>query len=390
MASQRDFYEVLGVSRDASPEDLKKAYRKLAVKYHPDKNPGDSAAEDRFKELSHAYEVLSDSEKRAAYDRFGHAAFQPGGSGGGGGGGGFGGFGGFHDATDIFSQVFGSAFGDMFGGAHQARRDPAGRTQGAHLRHDIEITLEEAAAGVEKTISYEHYGPCSSCNSTGSAGKSGFKRCETCGGTGHVISSRGFFQVQQTCPTCQGSGRILIDPCQACHGEGRVKTRTKTSIRIPAGVDNGNKLRVQGKGDVGTRGGPAGDLYVVVHVKPHAKFIRNGEDLHCVIPVPFPRAALGGEIKVPTLDGHATIKLAAGTKNGKKIRLRDRGMPVLGGGQRRGGLIAHIEIDVPSKLTQRQQELLEELAETMGVDPTSADESLFEKAKRFGKDLFGG
>lgn len=388
MASQRDFYEVLGVSRDASPEDLKKAYRKLAVKYHPDKNPGDSAAEERFKELSHAYEVLSDSEKRAAYDRFGHAAFQPGGSGGGGGG--FGGFGGFHDATDIFSQVFGSAFGDMFGGAQQTRRDRAGRTQGSHLRHDIEITLEEAAEGAEKSISFEHYGPCASCDSTGSAGKSGFKGCDTCGGSGHVISSRGFFQVQQTCPTCRGSGRILIDPCKECHGEGRVKTRTKTSIRIPAGIDNGSKLRVQGKGDVGTRGGPAGDLYVVIHVKPHARFVRNGEDLHCVVPVPFPRAALGGEIKVPTLDGQATIKLAAGTKNGKKIRLRDRGMPVLGGGQRRGGLIAHIEIDVPSKLTPRQRELLEELAETMGVDPNSTEETLFEKAKRLGKDLFGG
>jgi len=385
MAEPRDFYEVLGVSRDASAEDLKKAYRKLAVKYHPDKNPGDKEAEERFKELSHAYEVLSDSEKRAAYDRFGHAAFQPGGAGAGGGG--YGGFGGFHDAADIFSQVFGGAFGDIFGGGSGAtRRDASGRSRGSDLRYDLEITLEEAAKGVLKDLQITRFMPCGTCGSTGSASKAGAKRCSTCGGAGQVISSRGFFQIQQTCPSCQGSGQQLVDPCGTCGGEGRTKQKDRVSIQIPPGVDTGIRLRSSGHGDVGTRGGPSGDLYVVLHLKQHDLFEREGDDLHCHVPVPFPRAALGGEVKVPTLDGSATIKLPAGTQNGAQFRLRDKGMPVLGGGQRRGMLYVHIDVEVPTKLTSRQRELLEELSETMGGDNSPRETSFFEKAKRY----FGG
>jgi molecular chaperone DnaJ len=305
MASKRDYYEVLGVARDASPDDLKKAYRKLAVKFHPDKNPGDHGAEERFKELGEAYEALSDPEKRAAYDRFGHAAFQAGGAGGGGGGGGF------HDAADIFNQVFGAAFGfqDIFGGQRAARRDPAGRARGNDLRYDLEISLEEAASGTEKEVHVDRFGPCETCSSTGSRDSSGSKRCTTCNGAGQVISSRGFFQVQQTCPACQGTGSTLSNPCPACRGEGRARTRSTVRIRIPQGVDTGVRLRTSGQGDAGTRGGPAGDLYVVIHLRDHDLFEREGDDLQCAVPVPFPRAALGGEVKVPTLDGCTTIKV---------------------------------------------------------------------------------
>ena len=382
MPGKRDYYEVLGVGREASAEDLKKAYRKLAVKYHPDKNPGDKGAEDRFKELGEAYEVLSDTDKRAAYDRFGHAAFQ---AGGGGGGGGFtGGFGGFHDAADIFNQVFGAAFGfqDIFGGG-QRRRDPSGRSKGNDLGHDLEITLEEAATGADKEIHYERFGPCETCGSSGSKDGSGVRRCTTCGGSGHLISSRGFFQVQQTCPACHGAGHTLANPCPACEGEGRTRTSSRVRIRVPQGVDTGIRLRSSGQGDVGTRGGPSGDLYVVLHVKDHDVFERDGDDLHCPVPVPFPRATLGGEIKVPTLDGSSTIKLPPGTQTGTQFRLKSKGMPVLGGGTRKGDLFVHIEVEVPTKLNPRQKELLEELAETMGVENNPKNESFFERAKRF-------
>ena len=383
MPTKRDYYEILGVARDVPADDLKKAYRKLAVQFHPDKNPGDKQAEEKFKELGEAYEALSDPDKRAAYDRYGHAAFQ---GGGGGGGGGFPG-GGFHDAADIFNQVFGGAFGfeEVFGGRKQ-RRDPSGRSRGSDLRYDLEISLEEAAKGVEKEIEIEKFGSCQTCNGSGSKSNAGSKRCNTCGGSGHVISSRGFFQVQQTCPTCQGTGQILSDPCQSCHGDGRTQQTSRIRIRVPAGVDSGTRLRSSGNGDGGTRGGPTGDLYVVLHVKAHDLFERDGEDLHCAVPVPFPRAALGGEIKVPTLEGSTTIKVPAGTQSGTQFRVRGKGMPVLGSGQRNGDLFVHLEVEVPSKLNARQKELLEELAESMGVENNPQQESFFEKAKRFFAD----
>lgn len=382
MASKRDYYEILGVSRDVSADDLKKAYRKLAVQFHPDKNPGDKSAEEKFKEIGEAYEALSDPDKRAAYDRYGHAAFQ-----GGGGGGGAGGFpGGFHDAADIFNQVFGSAFGfeDIFGGGgRRQRRDPSGRSRGSDLRYDLEITLEEAARGAEKEIEIEKLGPCQTCSGTGSRSNAGVKTCTTCGGSGHVISSRGFFQIQQTCPSCQGTGQTLSDPCPACGGEGRTRQTSRVRIRIPVGVDSGTRLRTSGNGDAGARGGPAGDLYVVIHVKAHELFERDGDDLHCIVPVPFPRAALGGEVKVPTLDGSTTIKLPAGTQSGTQFRVRGKGMPVLGGGQRHGDLYVHVEVEVPTKLNARQRELLEELAASMGMENSPKQESFFEKARKF-------
>ncbi|MFM7181505.1 MAG: molecular chaperone DnaJ [Verrucomicrobiales bacterium] len=382
MANKRDYYEILGVSREASADELKKAYRKLAVQFHPDKNPGDKNAEEKFKEIGEAYEALSDPDKRAAYDRYGHAAFQ-----GGGGGAGAGGFpGGFHDAADIFNQVFGSAFGfeDIFGGGgRRQRRDPSGRSRGSDLRYDLEITLEEAARGTEKEIEIEKLGPCQTCSGSGSRSSGGAKTCTTCGGSGHVISSRGFFQVQQTCPACHGTGQTLSDPCPSCGGEGRTRQTSRVRIRIPVGVDSGTRLRTSGNGDSGTRGGPAGDLYVVIHVKAHELFERDGDDLHCIVPVPFPRAALGGEVKVPTLEGSTTIKVPAGTQSGTQFRVRGKGMPVLGGGQRHGDLYVHLEVEVPTKLNADQRKLLEQLADSMGMENSPKQESFFEKAKKF-------
>ena len=380
MANKRDYYEVLGVSREATADELKKAYRKLAVQFHPDKNPGDKSAEEKFKEIGEAYEALSDPDKRAAYDRYGHAAFQ----GGGGGGGGFPG-GGFHDAADIFNQVFGSAFGfeDIFGGGRRQRRDPSGRSRGSDLRYDLEISLEEAARGVEKEIEIEKLGPCQTCSGSGSRSSTAAKTCTTCGGSGQVISSRGFFQIQQTCPTCQGAGQTLADPCPSCKGDGRTRQTSRVRIRIPVGVDSGTRLRTSGNGDGGTRGGPAGDLYVVIHVKAHELFERDGDDLHCIVPIPFPRAALGGEVKVPTLGGSTTIKVPAGTQSGTQFRVRGKGMPVLGGGQRHGDLYVHLEVEVPTKLNAEQRKLLEQLADTMGMENSPKQESFFEKAKKF-------
>jgi len=377
MPTKRDYYEILEVERNASASDLKKAYRKKAVKYHPDKNPDDPSAEEKFKELGEAYEALSDPQKRAAYDRYGHAAFQANSSGSGG----------FHDAADIFNQVFGSAFGfgDMFGGGRR-RRDPSGRTRGSDLRYDMPITLEDAASGVEKEIEVEKYGSCKKCNGSGTGKDGSLNICNTCNGHGHVISSRGFFQVQQPCPTCHGAGQIISNPCSHCDGDGRVQITSKVKIKIPAGVDTGNRLRVSNNGDVGLRGGPAGDLYVVIHLTEHDIFERHGDDLHAHVPITFPRAALGGEITVPTLKSTATIRVPAGTQHGTLFRLRGKGMPILSESNHHGDLIIHLEVEVPSKLNTKQKELLEELAESMGEENSPLHESFFAKAKRFFKD----
>jgi len=313
MANKRDYYEVLGVSKDISASDLKKAYRKLAIKFHPDKNPGDQEAEEKFKELGEAYEALSDDDKRAAYDRYGHAAFEN----GGGGGGGFGG-GGFHDASDIFSQVFGGAFGgggggfeDIFGGGGR-RRNPSGRQPGSDLRYDLEISLEEAAIGIQKELEIEKLEVCDSCNGTGSKSGSGKKTCSTCGGQGVVTQQRGIFIQQMECPDCHGTGQIISDPCPDCHGEGRKTETSRIKINIPAGVDTGTRLRSTGNGDAGMHGGQPGDLYVFLHVKQHEIFDRDGDDLFCEVPMPFSTAALGGELEVPTLEGKSSIKIPAG------------------------------------------------------------------------------
>jgi len=379
MSSERDYYEVLGVSREASADEIKKSYRKLAMKHHPDRNPGDHEAEEKFKGLGEAYEVLGDEEKRAAYDRYGHAAFKAGGSGG---GGGFG-SGGFHDPMDIFSQVFGGAFGggfeDFFGGG---RRQRSGRQRGSDLRYDLEISLEEAAFGAEKELEIERFVGCENCSSSGSRGGGGSKACSTCGGRGVVGQRAGIFIQQSTCPECRGAGEVISDPCSACHGDGRLQKDSRITIRIPAGVDDGTRLRSSGNGDAGVRGGTGGDLYVFLHVKEHDVFERDGDDLHCEVPLPFSVAALGGELKVPTLEGRSSIRVPAGTQGGTVFRLRDRGVKDISS-KRKGYLHVHVQVEVPTKLNSEQQEKLREFSDSIGDHNSPMHESFLEKAKRF-------
>lgn len=382
MSSKRDYYEVLGVSKNATQEELKKAYRKLAVKYHPDKNPGDASAEEKFKELSEAYDILSDEQKRAAYDRYGHAAF----SGGAGFPGGAGGAG--HDPFDIFREVFGGGGGgDIFetffgGGGGRRSRRADGPQRGGDLRYGLEISLEEAAKGFERELEYERMVQCQHCKGSGSKSGGGRSQCRTCGGVGQVVTSRGFFQVQQTCPECSGTGQTISDPCDVCSGSGRKKERTKVTVKIPAGIDEGQRVRFSGDGDAGVRGGPNGDLYVVVQIKPHDVFERDGNDLHCVVPLSYPTAALGGELTVPTLEGKANVKIPAGTQNGATFRLRNQGIKHLQS-DRKGDLYVHVRIAVPTKLTQEQKDKLTEFAKVLGENHSPMQESFFDKAKRF-------
>ncbi len=383
MSTKRDYYDVLGVSRDVSASDLKKAYRKLAIKYHPDKNPDDHEAEEKFKELGEAYEALSDEDKRAAYDRYGHAAFEN----GGGGRGGFGG-GGFHDASDIFSQVFGGAFGgggggfeDLFGGGRR-RRDPSGKQPGSDLRYDLEITLEEAAEGVQKELEIEKLESCSTCNSTGSKSGNGRETCSTCRGQGAVTRQHGIFVQQTECPACHGAGQTISDPCPSCHGEGRRNETTRIKINIPAGVDDGTRLRSTGNGDAGMRGGQPGDLYVFLHIKRHDVFEREENDLFCEIPMPFATATIGGELEVPTLEGKSSIKIPAGTQSGTTFRLRNRGIKDLRSGTK-GDLHIEVHVEVPTKLNSDQKEKLNAFAESIGAKNNPMQESFLEKAKRF-------
>lgn len=374
--TKRDYYEVLGVGRTATQEEIKKAYRKLAVKFHPDKNPGNKEAEESFKELGEAYEALSDADKRAAYDRYGHSAFN--GPGGGGGGG-------FHDARDIFEQMFGAfgggGFEEFFGGGG-GRRQKGSKQRGSDLRYDLEISLEEAARGVEKELEIERFVGCDTCHSSGSKGSGGTRPCTSCGGRGVVARQAGIFIQQSTCPECRGAGEVVSDPCGSCKGEGRVQRDSRIKIRIPAGVDTGNRLRSSGNGDAGVRGGAAGDLYVFLHVKDHDVFERDGSDLFCEVPMPFSTAALGGELKVPTLDGQSSIKIPAGTQGGTVFRLRDKGMPGLSGG-RRGDLHVKAQVEVPTRLSSEQQEKLRSFSESIGEQNSPMQESFFQKARRF-------
>ncbi len=378
---KQDYYELLGVAKGASEEELKKAYRKKAVQYHPDKNPGNKEAEEMFKKVSEAYEVLKDADKRAAYDRYGHAAFEQAGAGPRGGAGG----GGFHDPFDIFREVFGQGggggggiFDQFFGG--EGNGGGAGR--GSDLRYDLEITLEEAARGVEKEISFRKLGECRHCSGSGAEPGSKKSTCPTCRGAGQVTTSRGFFHVRQACPSCHGSGSRFEKVCGKCSGEGRVNETAKINVRIPPGVDTGSKLRSSGNGEAGVMGGSAGDLYIVIHVKEHEMFERQGDDLFCEMPIKFTLATLGGTIQVPTMEGKATLKIPAGTQSGTTFRLKGRGMPQLRGGEH-GDQLIRVQVEVPTSLSSEQRKKLEEFAQACGDAEEPVSKSFFEKAKKF-------
>ncbi|MGD9786637.1 MAG: molecular chaperone DnaJ [Sulfuricellaceae bacterium] len=349
--SKRDYYEVLGVSRDASEEDIKKAYRRLAMKHHPDRNPGDKAAEEKFKEAKEAYEILSDASKRRAYDQFGHAGVDPSAGGGGFGGGGFGGFGG-----QGFADAFGDIFGDIFGGG--GRRN-SNVYRGADLRYNLEISLEEAAHGTEPKIRIPTLEECDACHGSGAKPGTQPTTCSTCGGHGQVRMQQGFFSIQQTCPRCNGTGKMIANPCGSCSGTGRIKKQKTLAVKIPAGVDEGDRIRLSGEGEAGVNGGPPGDLYVVIHIKPHAVFKRDHNDLHCEMPISFATAALGGEIEIPTLDGTAKIKIPAETQTGRAFRLRGKGIKGVRSNTF-GDLMCHVVVETPVNLTERQRELLAE------------------------------
>jgi molecular chaperone DnaJ len=372
---KRDYYEVLEVGRSTSEEEIKRAYRKLAVKFHPDKNPDDPHAEEKFKELGEAYDVLMDVDKRAAYDRFGHAAFEQGG-----------GFrGGFHDPFDIFREVFGG--GGIGGGIFETFFGSVGghgedRQRGADLRYDMQITLEEAAFGAEKEIEVRKQDVCDKCGGTGAESGSRSITCPVCGGRGQVISSRGFFQVSQTCPRCRGVGHIVEKPCRGCDGEGRLEKPSRINLKIPAGITDGSRLRSPRNGEVGIRGGPQGDLYVVVHVQEHKVFQRDEDNLYCEVPIPFTLATLGGEVPVPTLEGKANLKVPAGAQSGQMFKLRGRGI-VHVNGRERGDLLVRIMVEVPTRLNAEQRAKLQEFAELCGEENTPLGKSFFERAKEF-------
>src|SRR5437773_1953160 len=378
--AKRDYYTVLGLNRDAAEGDIKKAYRKLAMKYHPDRNPDDKNTEEKFKEAKEAYEILTDTRKRAAYDQFGHAGVDPSAGFGAAGARGFGGpegFGGFADA-------FGDIFGEIFGQAGRGGRGN-GVYRGADLRYNLDLSLEEAARGAEVKIRIPAMETCETCHGSGAKPGTSPKTCPTCHGRGEVRVSQGFFSIQQTCPACHGTGKIIPDPCVTCHGVGRVKKHKTLSVKIPAGVDQDDRIRLSGEGEAGMNGGPPVDLYVVVVLKQHPMFQREGADLHCEMPISFATAALGGEIEIPTHDGHAKIKIPPETQTGQVFRLRNKGIrPVRGSVQ--GDLYCHLAVETPVRLTARQKELLRELEASTQEDPEAHSpraKSFFDKVRDF-------
>ena len=385
----RDYYEILGVERTIDAAGLKSAYRKLAMQHHPDRNGGSEESLAVFKEISEAYTVLSDDQKRAAYDRFGHAGVN------GGAGQGFGGGGqGFADVNDIFSQVFGDAFGDVFGGRGGGRAS-GGPRRGSDLRYDLEITLEQAYKGSDVEIAVPSTATCETCE--GSGAKAGTKpvTCTTCQGAGRVRQANGFFQVERTCPRCGGNGQMIAEPCGTCHGHGQVRKTRKMNLKIPAGVDDGSRIRLSGEGDSGQRGGPRGDLYVFISVTPHELFERDNLDLLVTVPVPMTTAALGGQIDAPCLvseacDGQcrAPVAVPAGAQTGKTVRIKGKGMPHLNGRQR-GDLVVELFVETPTDLTARQKELMQELAASFGDSQNPRNSSFAGKAKRFWADIVG-
>ncbi|MGB2078562.1 MAG: molecular chaperone DnaJ [Vibrio sp.] len=377
--SKRDLYEVLGVSRDASERDIKKAYKRLAMKYHPDRNK-DADAVEKFKEVKEAHEVLTDAQKRQAYDQYGHAAFEQGGMGGGGGG--FGG-GGFED-------MFGDVFGDIFGGGRRGGGGGQRAQRGSDLRYNMELTLEEAVGGCEKEITIPVLASCDTCEGTGAKKGSGSKTCGTCHGHGQVQMRQGFFAVQQTCPTCHGKGKIIENPCGVCHGDGRTQKQKTLNVKIPAGVDTGDRIRLSGEGEAGEMGAPAGDLYVEMHVRPHPIFEREGSNLHCEVPVSFTQAALGGEVEVPTLGGRVSLKVPPETQTGRMFRMRGKGVKSVRGGAV-GDLICKLVVETPVSLSSEQKDLLRQLEESFGGEASSKhkpkSKGFFDGVKDFFEDL---
>jgi molecular chaperone DnaJ len=383
--SKRDYYEILEISRTASDAEIKSAYRKLAMKYHPDRNPGDKTAEERFKEAAEAYAILCDPEKRSMYDRFGHAGVRS----AAGAGGGFDPsvFQEFGDFADILGNMFG--FGDLFGG-----RRRGGPQRGADLRYDLEIAFEEAARGAETTIQIPRQENCETCHGSGAAPGSTPSTCPQCRGQGQVRFQQGFFTVARTCPQCRGTGKIIAKPCQTCRGAGRVTKDRKITVKIPAGIATGQQLRLQGEGEAGTAGGPPGHLYVVVHVQEHEFFRRDGINLFCEIPVNFTTVALGGDIQVPTLDAPETVRVPEGTQTGTTLRLKGKGLPDVGG-RGRGDLFATVQVRTPKKLTREQRKIVEQLADALpkekfeprprGEDDAAEERNLFDRVK----DMFG-
>lgn len=383
MASKRDYYEVLGVSRTANADELKKAYRKLAMEHHPDRNPDNPKAEQAFKEISEAYDVLKDEQKRAAYDRYGHDAFASG-MGGAGGPGGFGGAGGFD-----FGSSFADIFEDLFGGGTAGGRrggGPQAAQRGADLRYNMHVTLEDAFKGRQETIKVTTSVACGSCH--GSGGEKGTQPvgCGTCGGTGRIRASQGFFTIERTCASCQGMGKVIKDPCRTCAGTGRVRKEKKLAVNIPAGVEDGTRIRLANEGEVGLRGGPAGDLYIFVSVESHPLFKRDGANIHCAIPIKMTTAALGGNIEVPTIDGgRVKVTVPEGTQNGHQFRLRGKGMSILRSSNR-GDMYIHVQVETPVKLTKKQKDMLREFEKSGGGQSPEA-EGFFTKVKDFWEDL---
>ncbi|QEA38548.1 molecular chaperone DnaJ [Pistricoccus aurantiacus] len=379
--SKRDYYEILGVERGADQKEIKKAYRRLAQKYHPDRNAGDNSSAEKFREVSEAYEVLADNEKRAAYDQFGHAGVD--GQAGGFGAGGFGGAG-----AGGFSDIFGDVFGDIFGGGGGGRRHPNAPQRGSDLRYNLELDLEDAVTGTSVDIRVPRHVECGRCDGEGAEPGSSKETCPTCHGHGQVRMQQGFFAVQQTCPTCHGSGQHIKVPCHECNGQGRVRETRTLSVKIPAGVDTGDRIRLNNEGETGINGGPPGDLYVQVAIKPHPIFQRDGKNLHCEVPINFVDAALGGELEVPTLNGRVKLKIPAETQTGKLFRLRGKGVkPVRGGTP--GDLICRVALETPVKLTEHQKDLLRKFQESLGESNSHSPKksNFFDGVKRFFEDM---
>jgi molecular chaperone DnaJ len=372
--AKRDYYEVLGVSRDASAEELKKAYRRLALQFHPDRNPDDPAAEERFKEASEAYAVLSDAQKRRSYDRFGFEGV----------GAGAGGF-----ATDFgdlgnFGDLFNDLFGDLFGGRASGGRRRGRGQRGADLRYNLDVELTDVLKGLEARIEIPKMRPCATCGGSGARAGTTAQTCARCRGTGQVVLQQGFFRISRPCDQCGGAGEVVAERCPECRGSGRVESKQSLSVRVPTGVEDGMRLRLAGEGEAGIAGGPPGDLYVVIGVRPHPLFEREGPDLHCEVPVPFVQAALGAEVEVPTLEGKVKVKIPEGTQSGKVIRLRGQGLPALGSSLR-GDQHVRIFVEVPTRLTDRQRALLEEFARENGTEVSPVTKSFLEKLR----ELFG-